>query len=153
GESATFRLYYGASASEQGALQALADVRAEAYALVEPQGAGGKDFGLPQTFVLGLAGVGGDPVFCPTGCDDGNLCTGDRCSPPDGCAHATNALVPDDPCTVAGLKGACAVGGTACREGNLICGQKVFSPATPVVHLQPPAVAGKTVRVPFPITF
>ena len=144
GDSTTFRLYYGAASSERAALKALADVGAEAYALAEPQGRLGAKLGLPQTFVLGFAGVGGDPIFCPVGCDDGNLCTDDACDPPQGCAHTNNGLRPSEACTVEGMKGACAEGGTACRDGGLACEQTEFSPAEPVVRILPPPPNART---------
>jgi hypothetical protein len=62
GASTQFKIYYGAAGDEATALGALAIVQAELYSLGQPSGEGGPDLGLPNTFMFGFSGIGGDPV-------------------------------------------------------------------------------------------
>jgi Subtilase family len=55
GESTTFQLYYGASASEEAALSALTSVGAMAYSLGQPSTADGPTLGQPNTFFFGYS--------------------------------------------------------------------------------------------------
>lgn len=62
GGTITFKIYYGATATEQAALMALRQVRAEVYSLGQPSTEGGATLGTPNTFIFAFAGVGGDPA-------------------------------------------------------------------------------------------
>lgn len=62
GESKTFNIFYGATASEASALSALGTVGAEVYSLGQ-SGSGGQASGSPATFIFGFSGVGGAPVI------------------------------------------------------------------------------------------
>jgi PKD repeat protein len=64
-ESVTFQTYYGAAATETGALSALAAVGAEAYSLGQTSTPDGPTLGTPNTFVFGFTGIGGTPVLDP----------------------------------------------------------------------------------------
>ncbi|MCA1570423.1 MAG: DUF11 domain-containing protein, partial [Chloroflexi bacterium] len=70
GEALTFNIYYGASATETGALEAINAVGAEVYSLGQPSTEDGPSLGTPNTFVFAFAGVGGDPIFSPIAVDD-----------------------------------------------------------------------------------
>ncbi|NJN80932.1 MAG: hypothetical protein HC802_00640 [Caldilineaceae bacterium] len=59
-ETRRFSLYYGAAASEQAALDALAIVGAEAYSLGQPNTEDGPTLGTPNTFIFALSDVSGD---------------------------------------------------------------------------------------------
>jgi hypothetical protein len=60
--SRTFHLYYGAAGSKSNALHDLQAVGAEAYSIAQPTTAEGKQFGTPNTFILGFSGLGGEPI-------------------------------------------------------------------------------------------
>ena len=61
GESKTFKIYYGASGTEAGALAALSAAGAEGiYSL--GQSSGGQATGTPATFIFGFGGVGAPPI-------------------------------------------------------------------------------------------
>jgi hypothetical protein len=62
GESKTFNIFYGATASESAALSALSTVGAEVFSLGQ-SGSGGQLTGSPATFIFGFSGVGGTPVI------------------------------------------------------------------------------------------
>ncbi|MBL8702833.1 MAG: PEP-CTERM sorting domain-containing protein [Alphaproteobacteria bacterium] len=62
GESATFTIFYGATASERTALAAIAAEGIELYSLGQASSEGGAEFGTPATFIFGFKGVGGVPV-------------------------------------------------------------------------------------------
>ncbi len=64
GESRTFSIFYGATASEPDALAALGAVGAEVYSL--GQSSGGEATGEPGTFIFAFKGVGGTPFPPPT---------------------------------------------------------------------------------------
>jgi hypothetical protein len=59
GESISFTIFYGASASEAEALAALAAAGAEIYSLGQPSTLDGDTLGTPNTFIFAFAGVGG----------------------------------------------------------------------------------------------
>jgi hypothetical protein len=59
GASSSFRIYYGASATEAEANAALGAIGAEVYSFGQPSSEGGPDLGTPNTFIFAFAGVGG----------------------------------------------------------------------------------------------
>jgi hypothetical protein len=65
GASQTFKIYYGAAATEDDALVALALVGAEVYSFGQPAVPGGPDLGMPNTFIFAFKGVGGTPLPNP----------------------------------------------------------------------------------------
>ena len=72
GGSLAFTTYYGAAGTEDGALDALQAVEAEAYSLGQPSTPDGPTLGTPNTFVFGFTGIGGESAFEPiavTGAD------------------------------------------------------------------------------------
>ena len=77
-ESVSFQIYYGAAGTEIEALNALAAVDAEVFSLGQPSSFGGRDEGIPNTFIFGFAGVGGDPVPTP---DEADLAIDKNCDP------------------------------------------------------------------------
>jgi hypothetical protein len=92
---------------------------------IEPDGTACPDTDLcdgSETCFNGTCSAAGAPL----GCDDGNACTVDSCSPLTGCVHAPAAdgtLCPDnDPCDGAELclAGACSVSGSpiVCGDNN-----------------------------------
>ena len=62
GESKTFNIFYGATASEASALSALGTVGAEVFSLGQSS-SGGQMTGSPATYIFGFSGVGGAPVI------------------------------------------------------------------------------------------
>lgn len=62
GGKKSFRTYYGAAASEAGALGALGAVGAEAYSFGQPNVPGGPELGTPNTFIFAFGGIGGTPI-------------------------------------------------------------------------------------------
>jgi type IV pilus assembly protein PilY1 len=63
GASKTFKIYYGAAATEAAALAALIAVDAEGiYSFGQASSLGGPDPGVPATFIFGVGGVGAPPV-------------------------------------------------------------------------------------------
>jgi hypothetical protein len=104
GESVSFRIYYGASATEAEADAALAAVRAEVYSYGQPNTPGGAALGTPNTFVFAFSGVGGEPVAPPDGDADGVLDELDNCpfdANPSQADANLNGL--GDACETAGL--------------------------------------------------
>lgn len=63
GESVTFNIYYGASASQAEANAALAAVGAEVYSFGQPTSEDGPELGVPNTFIFAFRGVGGAVQF------------------------------------------------------------------------------------------
>ncbi len=64
GNTVTFKIFFGAAATEANALSALEAVGAEAYSLGQPSGkASNPALGTPVTFIFGFAGIGGTPIF------------------------------------------------------------------------------------------
>ncbi|MFN2375962.1 MAG: thrombospondin type 3 repeat-containing protein [Candidatus Binatia bacterium] len=115
GETRSFRTFYGAAATEADALQALAEVSAEAFSLGQPNVENGPEQGLPNTFIFAFSGIGGTPVFCGNAvldpgedCEDGNTNDGDGC---------------DSSCHVETICGdGCVAAGEACDDGNAVGG-------------------------------
>jgi len=64
GASKDFKVFYGAAGNPVDALNALKNVGAEVYSLGMPSNfpPGDAQFGTPNTFIFGFAGVGGTPV-------------------------------------------------------------------------------------------
>ncbi|MGH7855744.1 MAG: hypothetical protein ACREQY_00305 [Candidatus Binatia bacterium] len=67
GESTSFRIFYGATGTEEAALSALAIVQAEAFSLGQPDTENGPTTGEPNTFIFAFAGIGGTPVCVENG--------------------------------------------------------------------------------------
>lgn len=63
GAERTFKIYYGAAATERAALTSIVKVRAETFSLGQPSTPDGPRLGTPNTFIFAFAGVGGQ-VFC-----------------------------------------------------------------------------------------
>lgn len=59
GESYTFTIFYGATASERTALAAIGSEAIELYSLGQSSGPGGAADGVPATYIFGFKGVGG----------------------------------------------------------------------------------------------
>ncbi len=70
GTSTTFHVYYGAAATEAGALAAVNAVGAEVFSLGQPSTPDGPTLGTPNTFIFAFAGVGGAAIFSPNAADD-----------------------------------------------------------------------------------
>jgi hypothetical protein len=63
GSTVSFRIFYGAAATEDGALAALAAVGAEVYSLGQPDpGRTDLPIGAPVTFIFAFTGVGGGSI-------------------------------------------------------------------------------------------
>jgi hypothetical protein len=62
GATKTFSIFYGAAGTEAAALDAVQAADAEVYSLGQPSTQGGKDPGVPATFVFAFRGVGGTPI-------------------------------------------------------------------------------------------
>lgn len=62
GATKTFTTFYGAAATEAGALAALAAVNAEVYSFGQANVPNGPSQGVPNTFIFAFAGVGGVPL-------------------------------------------------------------------------------------------
>jgi len=69
GDTFSFKIFYGAAATELEALAALGVVGAEVYSFGQPNLPGGPDIGAPNTFIFAFKGVGGviivDPPVVP----------------------------------------------------------------------------------------
>ncbi len=63
GASKSFKIFYGASADEAGAIAALGAVGAEAFALGQPNTPDGPTLGTPNTAIFAFGEIGGAPVF------------------------------------------------------------------------------------------
>ncbi len=67
-----FTIYYGAAATETGALGALSAVGAGVYSIAEPGTTAGRDDGTPNTFMFGFANLSPveiQPLEPPEGCE------------------------------------------------------------------------------------
>lgn len=67
GESFSFDIFYGATASEATALAALGLIGAELYSLGQSSTADGPTLGTPATYIFAFKGVGGDVIVPPPG--------------------------------------------------------------------------------------
>src|SRR5207302_2923569 len=87
GATQSFTTYYGADATEAGALNALKGVAAEAYSLGQADNNGSPDL-TTNTFIFGFSGIGGQHIntisLAPTGTSD-----------PVGSQHVVTATVTD----------------------------------------------------------
>ena len=70
GATREFKTFYGAAATETGAINALNAVGVEAYSLGEPSTPDGPTLGTPNTFLFGFRDIGGTAVFAPNAVDD-----------------------------------------------------------------------------------
>jgi len=62
GATKTFKIYYGAAATEAQAIASLATVGAEAYSFGQPNTSDGQTLGKPNTFIFAFSEVGGTPM-------------------------------------------------------------------------------------------
>jgi hypothetical protein len=78
----------------------------------------------------GDAGLdGGGPACVPGGCDDGNVCTTDRCDPDRGCVHEPASVACDDGVLCNGAD-SCAGGSCSVHDGVDPCpGSSTCDPA------------------------
>jgi hypothetical protein len=65
GASWSFKIYYGAGATEAEAIAAVTAVGAEVFSFGQPSTPDGPTLGTPNTFIFGFTGVGGAAVFTP----------------------------------------------------------------------------------------
>jgi hypothetical protein len=65
GQAKTFRIYYGAAASEAEANAAISAAALELYTLGQPSTPDGPTLGTPNTFIWGFRAVGGAPIIPP----------------------------------------------------------------------------------------
>jgi len=70
GATREFKTFYGAAATETGAINALNAVGVEAYSLGEPSTPDGPTLGTPNTFLFGFRDIGGADVFAPNAVND-----------------------------------------------------------------------------------
>ena len=117
GESKTFSTYYGAAATENGAVAALGAVGAESYSFGQPSTPDGPTLGTPNTFMFAFSSVGGGTVFTPDAVND-------TLSTPQDTPKSVNVLANDtdpngDPLTVTTLAPTAAHGTVSCTAAGV----------------------------------
>jgi hypothetical protein len=70
GGKKTFKIFYGAAASEAEAVDAVNGVGAEVFSFGQPSTPDGPTLGTPNTFIFAFGNVGGTPVFSPDAVND-----------------------------------------------------------------------------------
>lgn len=117
GGSKTFSTYYGAAATEAGAVAALGAVGAESYSFGQPSTPDGPTVGTPNTFMFAFSSVGGASLFAPDAVND-------ALSTPRDTSGSVNVLANDtdpngDPLVVTTVAPAAAHGAVSCTAAGI----------------------------------